>query len=79
MQYGKLIGTEFIGSPIPQDGYLPVVFNTPTEECPDGKEWIYEWATDGETIYKVWSLRDYIEPIIEPSADELLARLEEIL
>lgn len=72
MQYAKLNGKEFIGSPMQKEGYLPVEFNNPTEECPDGKEWSYEWVSDGEKIYKVWSLIDYIEPIDVPSAEEIL-------
>lgn len=67
MQYGKLNGKEFIGSEQPLDGFLPVEMNPPERDPEDGYFWSYEWATDSEKIYRVWTLTEYVDYETGPS------------
>ena len=67
MQYGKLNGKEFIGSEQQLEGYLPVDMSPPPSAPEDGYVWAYEWASDGETIYRIWTQEEYVDYQVGPS------------
>lgn len=67
MQYGKLTGKEFLGSERQLEGYLPVEMNPPVSDPEEGYTWDYEWVSDGEKIYRIWTQVEYIDYETGPS------------
>ena len=61
------------GEMLEELGYLPVTFTDPPETEP-GYVAVCEWAEEDGAIVQRWHVEE-----AEPTADELLARLEEIL